>query len=682
MSDISIDSSLENIKGVGPSVSLKFLQLGVRSVEDLIEFYPRRYDDFSQVTPIIKLSPGTTVCIKAFVKQAKGRYVRRGMHITEAIVSDESGSLRLVWFNQPYRENSLKQGSEYFITGSFELSRNRLALMNPSMELVSDFPLNTARILPVYRQTKGLKNSLIRKIFAEVHDVIESCPETLPDFIIQNNKLMPRSKALLGMHFPKSQNHIDQAKFRLSFEELFGMSLASLLNRKQYEKESGVYIPFDEDTAKLFTNSLPYKLTNAQKKVVWQIYKDFESKKPMNRLIEGDVGSGKTVVAVMAAIMAMKAGFQVVIMAPTELLASQHAENVYNLLKNTEFAEKTALLTSSVKPSIKKILYKKISDGEIRLIVGTHALITDKVDLQNLGLAIIDEQHRFGVEQRKKLQAKAKIMPHVLSMTATPIPRSLALTLYGELDVSIIDELPPGRTPIETSIVSPNSKDKMYSFMEEQIKNKKQIFVVCPLIQDSETLNVLSAEKVFEDLSKKVFKNYRVALLHGKQKANEKDEIMSNFVDGKFDILVSTTVIEVGVDVPNATVMVIEGVERFGLAQVHQLRGRVGRGKDPGHCFLVMSDSSEPTQRLKALVSTSDGFKLAELDLEIRGPGAIYGTMQSGALDLKIANLSDMKLIASVRSSAEEFINSHENLKKYPQLHKIVEKNRTVTNLN
>ncbi len=679
---MNLDPSLESLKGVGPSVAAKLKILGLKTVADLIDFYPRRYDDYSKITPIMELRPGSVVSIKAVIKQATGRYVRRGMHITEAVASDQSGSIRLVWFNQPYRAGGIKSGVEYYITGSFELSRGRLTVMNPNMELVSDFPINTARIVPIYKQTKGLKSGVVRKILASIKPQIDSLPEVLPEKIVKANKLMTRASALSAIHFPDKQKDIDDAKKRLSFEELFSVTLASLLNKQQFTTESGVKIDFHEPTAKNFANSLPYKLTNAQRKVIWQIYKDFEAKTPANRLIEGDVGSGKTIVAVMASIMAMKAGYQVAFMAPTELLARQHAENISKLLEKTEFSDQVALLVSSIKPASKKLIYDNIKSGQIKLIVGTHALITDKVDLHNLGLVIIDEQHRFGVEQRKTLQAKASKMPHVISMTATPIPRSLALTLYGEMDVSIIDEMPPGRTPVETSLVSPNSKAQMYAKVEQHLKAGKQVFVVCPLIEESDVLKVLSAEKVYEDLSKKIFKNYKVELLHGRQKSDAKEDTMAQFVAGKIDVLVATTVIEVGVDVPNATVMIVEGVERFGLAQVHQLRGRVGRGKDPGYCYLVMSDSSEPSKRLRALESTTDGFKLAELDLEIRGPGAIYGHMQSGQLDLRVANLTDLRQIATIRKSAQDFLDSSEDLKKYSELAQRVQRYRSVTSLN
>jgi ATP-dependent DNA helicase RecG len=402
----------------------------------------------------------------------------------------------------------------------------------------------------------------------------------------------------------------------------------------------------------------------------------------MNRLVEGDVGSGKTVVATMAAVMALQQGFQVAFMAPTELLARQHAETIYSLLDPLGMAGRLSLLIGGLKPAQKKAAQARIKSGEISFIIGTHALIQEKVDMHKLGLIIVDEQHRFGVDQRKALQAKAGHMPHVLSMTATPIPRSLALTLYGELDISVIDVKPAGRKPIITKIISPNSRKQLYEKVDEQITAGRQVFVVTPLISESEALPAKSAEEVYESLRKGVFKHRRVGLLHGKLKPDEKDAIMQQFVRHELDILVSTTVIEVGVNVPNATVMLIENAERFGLAQIHQLRGRFGRSEEQGYCYLIMGDSSEPSRRLRALESSSDGFALAELDLEIRGPGAIYGTQQHGQLDLRIAKLTDTQLIASARQTAQNFIDRGEDLLQYEELAEQVARLRAVTNLN
>jgi ATP-dependent DNA helicase RecG len=677
-----LNRSVSELKGVGEAVASKLDVLGIKTVDDLIYTYPRRYEDYSQISDISKLKAGQSVTIKARIADIKGRYARRGLHVTEAVASDKTSSVRVVWFNQPYREKATKVGSEYFVSGPFELSSNRLAIMNPSMELVSDFPLSTARIVPVYRETKGLKSSAIRKVVAQVKPTIENLPESLPKSIIKNFELVSSSDAVLSMHFPASKKNLDEAKKRLGFEEVFSLTLASLLNKQQNQKDKSLKIDFDEKLARKFVAELPYKLTDAQRKVVWKIYQDMQKDVPANRLIEGDVGSGKTVVAAMAAIMVLSRGLQVALMAPTEILARQHAESMREMLDPHGLSDQVVLLVGSMNAAQKKNAHSSIKSNQARMIVGTHALISDKLDMHKLGLVVIDEQHRFGVDQRKKLQKKAGHMPHVLSMTATPIPRSLALTLYGELDVSVLDEMPPGRQPPITEIVSPNSKKQLYTKIDRELEAGRQMFVVCPLISESDKMNYLSAEEVYKELSAKVYKHRSVGLLHGKMKSEEKEKVMKTFLDGKVDILVSTTVIEVGVHVPNATVMLIEGVERFGLAQIHQLRGRVGRGSHQGYCYLLMSDSKAPGKRIRALEQTNNGFKLAELDLEIRGPGAIYGAAQHGQLDLKIANLADTRLIASARNAAQEFLDSKQKLEDYPALLQATREYRSVTNLN
>jgi ATP-dependent DNA helicase RecG len=673
---------IASVKGVGEHTAKKFTQLGVASVEDAITFYPRRYDDYSVMTPIAKLQQGP-VTIEAQIVQISGRYVRRGMHITEALAKDATGSARLVWFNQPYREAGIKKDMTYFISGEFQLSRSRLAIMNPAMEKASDFPVNAARIVPIYRETKGLKSTTIRKVFAQLRPSFGRLHDHLPESVMKQNGLMSYSQAILGMHFPASNEQLEQARRRLGFEEVFRLSLASLINKAEAQKEQTHQIPFNEELAREFVGKLPFELTDDQRKVAWQIFKDLERPHPMNRLVEGDVGSGKTVVAVMASMMAIDANYQVAIMAPTELLARQHAENVRSMMQLIGRADEVGLLIGALKPAQKREVHRAIADKHITIIVGTHALFSDAVAMQNLGLVIVDEQHRFGVEQRKKLQQKATgRMPHVLSMTATPIPRTLALTLYGELDISVIKHKPSNRLPIITKVISPNSKKSVYGKIEEQLQLGRQAFVVCPLITDSDNLDALSAESVFKDFSTKVFKHNTVGLLHGKLKPEEKDAIMTEFSQGAIDILVSTTVIEVGVDVPNATIMMIEGADRFGLAQIHQLRGRVGRSEHQGYCYLVTSDSSAPSKRLRAIESSSDGFRLSELDLEIRGPGAIYGQSQSGELDLRVAKLSDVELIESARTAAQQFLDSGESLDNYPVLQKTILRYRSITNLN
>lgn len=676
-----MQGDITQIKGVGSELAKKFAVVGVETIGDLIENIPRRYEDYSNITSFDNLVPGM-VTIRAVIEQAKGRYVRRGMHITEAIARAGNDGIRLVWFNQPYRAAAIKTGEEYFISGNYELRNNRFAISSPSTELVSSFPVNTARIIPIYRETKGLTSTQIRKAIREVMPLIDSLPETLPEWLIKDRKLISRAQALHALHFPENQAMLEDARKRLGFEEVFSLTLASLMNKYELLHDAGVSIAFDEALAKQFVQHLPFTLTDAQRKVVWHIYQDMVKTQPMNRMVEGDVGSGKTVVATMAALMPMAKGFQVALMAPTELLARQHAETIFKLLRPMEMDTRVALLVGGMGASEKQRAYDHIADGTAQFIIGTHALIQEKVDMHKLGLVVIDEQHRFGVEQRKKLMAKAGHMPHLLSLTATPIPRSLALTLYGELDISIIDVKPAGRLPIITEICSPNSRKQLYAKIDKELEQGRQMFVVCPLITESSTLKVNSAEQIYEEFSKRDFKHRRVGLLHGKMKPQEKNDIMERFSRHELDILVSTTVIEVGVDVPNASIMLIEAADRFGLAQVHQLRGRVGRGSHQGYCYLMMSDSSAPPKRLEALERSSDGFKLAELDLELRGPGAIYGTMQHGALDLRVAKLTDVQLISDARASAQAFIDSGEDLVQYQELYERVRALRAVTNLN
>jgi len=675
---MDLQSPVTDVRGVGEELAKKLAVLGVKTVGELIDYLPRRYEDYSEVVDIRDTKPGP-VTIKAVVKQAKGRYVRRGMHITEAVASDDTGSMRIVWFNQPYRANGLKVGAEYYFSGLFELSHQHMQMTSPSAELVSDFTVNTARIVPVYRETKGLTSKQIRKVVGNCRSLMLTLPETLPAWIITEQKLMSRAHAVFAMHFPESSEQLAEAKRRLGFEEAFELSLASLLNKQELAADESVAIPFNEKLAKEFVGHLPFTLTDAQRKAVWQIYQDMQAEHPMNRLVEGDVGSGKTVVATMAAVMAMQSGYQVAFMAPTELLARQHADTIYKLLEPLGLAGELTLLVGALTPAQKKKAHEAIAAGNARFVVGTNALIQDKVAMPKLGLVIIDEQHRFGVEQRKGLMKKAGHMPHLLSLTATPIPRSLALTLYGELDISILDAKPAGRQPVRTEIVSPNSTEPVFADVRGELDAGRQMFVVTPLISGEDDN---AAEKVYEQFRKKELKNYRVGLLHGKMKADDKNAIMQQFVSHELDVLISTTVIEVGVDVPNASVMMIMNAERFGLAQLHQLRGRVGRGSHQAYCYLMMSDSKAPSKRLRALESSNDGFKLAEYDLELRGPGAIYGQMQHGALDLRVAKLTDVALIAAARKSAVECIEKGENLLKYKALYARVARLRTVTNLN
>ena len=505
-------------------------------------------------------------------------------------------------------------------------------------------------------------------------------PESLPESIIKSEKLLSRSQAILAMHFPKAVEDVDKARERLAFEELFELLLASQLNRQENSKLVGWHIQFNQPIVKDFVQKLPFSLTNAQRLAVWEIIQDFERKVPMNRLLQGDVGAGKTVVAGIAALQAAHGGFQTAIMAPTEILATQHAETLLKLL--SPFNIRVGLLTGSVKGVARKTLYEAIKTGEVDVVVGTHALIQETVHFHKLGFVVIDEQHRFGVSQRQQLLKKSEFMPHMLAMTATPIPRSLALTVYGELDISILNELPKGRMPIKTKIWSPNSRAQLYTLVDEVIKLGRQAYVICTLIDNNPDNELKSVQNEYKKLQNSIFKHRRIGLLHGKMKSDEKEAVMSRFASGELDILVSTTVVEVGVDVPNATVMLIEDADRFGLSQLHQLRGRVGRSIHQSYCYLVTSTSDKPSVRLKEIEKSNDGFYLAEVDLKLRGPGEIYGRAQHGALNLQIATLADTRLIARAKNEAKLFVESGQNLLNYKQLATNVQHYQRLTTLN
>jgi ATP-dependent DNA helicase RecG len=676
---MNLASSLEKVKGVGAKTAEQFAQAGLRTVDDLIHFLPRAHEDFSEIVSIADIHPGKAT-IKARCEKISTRPVRRGLRITTATLADDTGKLQAVWFNQPYRTTQLAGDDEFFFSGEFEFNYNKYQLSNPSAEKVSDMPVQTDRLLPVYRSIKGLKSQLVRKILAELRPLMTMLPETLPESIIKSEGLLSRSDALLGIHFPKTQDDIKKGRERLAFEELFQLLLASQFNRQENAKLTGWHIPFNQKVVADFVSELPFQLTGAQRMAAWEIIQDFERKTPMNRLLQGDVGSGKTVVAGLAARQAAFEGFQTALMAPTEILASQHAETLQGLL--APFGVTVGLLTGSVKGVARKTLYDQIKKGDVQVIVGTHALIQETVEFHKLGFVVIDEQHRFGVAQRQALLKKSEHMPHLLSMTATPIPRSLALTVYGELDVSVLNELPKGRKPIDTKIWSPNSRAQLYEKMDVQIKSGRQAYVICSLIDDNPDNEIKSVETEYKRLQNSIFKHRRIGLLHGKLKSEEKDAVMTQFARGEIDILVSTTVVEVGVDVPNATVMMIEDADRFGLSQLHQLRGRVGRSSHQSYCYLVMSDSSKPSQRLREIEKSNDGFYLAEVDLQLRGPGEIYGRAQHGALNLQIARLSDTPLIARASGQAKKFVAEGVDLLQYKQLAAQVKYYQRLTTLN
>lgn len=672
-------ASISELKGVGEVTAEQFQKGGVRTIYDLITWFPRAYEDYSTITRVSDIEPGH-VTIRARCESVSTRPVRRGMRITTATLYDDSGKIHAVWFNQPYREKQLKTGEEFLFTGLFEFSYNRYQLTNPSAEKSADIPTTAHQLMPVYRMIQGIKVPQLRKFLTELKPLMTMLGETLPSELIAREKLLSRGEAVLAMHFPESPRQLEKAKERVAFEELFALMLASQLNKREMAKLEGYSLAFDQPVVASFVKELPFELTGAQRLAAWEILQDFEKPTPMNRLLQGDVGSGKTVVAGLAARQAAHAGYQTAIMAPTEILAGQHAATLDSLL--APFGVRVGLLTGSVKGASRTQLYEAIARGEVDVVVGTHALIQEAVTFYKLGFVVIDEQHRFGVAQRQALLSKSEKMPHLLAMTATPIPRSLALTVYGELEISILNERPKDRLPIETKIWSPNSRSQLYDQIEAQLKEGRQAYIICGLIDEEPENDRKSVEAEYKKLNVGEFKHRQIGLLHGKLKPAEKEAVMKDFASGKTDILVSTTVVEVGVDVPNATVIMIEDANRFGLAQLHQLRGRVGRGAHQSYCYLMMSDSKKPSRRLKEIESSSDGFYLAEVDLEIRGPGEIYGRAQHGELNLQVACLADTKLIKRVQRAAELVLAEGLDLVQYVQLSKEVERYQRLTTLN
>ena len=680
---MKLSTPLDHIKGVGPKSFVALERAGLVTVADALDWLPRGYDDFSLVTKISDLTPGNVV-IRARCEEISTRPVRRGIRLTTATLADTSGKLKAIWFNQPYRETQLRTDQEFLFSGKFEFQYNRYQLTNPSVEQVKDeAPTRleaSEKIVSVYRAIKDLRPKQFSDLIKQLRPIVEFLPETLPEDVLARQKLISRAKAYTFLHFPSNLEQVAQARQRLGFEELFEMLLAAQYNKQENSRLSGWTIPFDQPTIVDFVKKLPFDLTGAQRRAAWQILQDFEAGTPMNRLLQGDVGSGKTVVAGLAALQAAQAGFQSAIMAPTEILASQHAQTIEQLL--APFGITVALLTGHVTGKARQTLFAKLQSGEIDVLVGTHALIQENVNYHQLGFVVIDEQHRFGVKQRQALLAKSEHMPHLLAMTATPIPRSLALTLYGELEVSVLNELPKGRQPIKTTIWAPTNTEKLYQQIDQQIEQGRQCYIICPLIDDNPDNDKKSVETEHQRRKRTVFRHRNLGLLPGKLTSSDKEAVMQQFASSELDILVSTTVVEVGVNVPNATVMLIENADQFGLSQLHQLRGRVGRGSHQSYCHLVMTGHDKPSQRLKEIERSQDGFYLAEVDLKLRGPGEIYGQAQHGALNLRIASLADTELIARAQHEAKLFLKTDQDLLQYKELAQRVAHYQRVTTLN
>ena len=662
-----LSSPIEDIKGVGPKTAELLNKAGIFTLRDLAYYLPRTYENYQQAQKISDLRPGQ-VTIKAKVDDVHSS--RRGrLTITEAVLRDDSGAIRAIWFNQPYRAKQLDDHRDFYFSGKMEFSYGHYQLSNPSVTLAGDIDkAKSDELQPIYRATGSLKSPDFKKFIAACKNQLALSDDMIPN-------LPGRADAFLSVHFPESEADAKKGRDYLAEEELFCLLLASRLNREENKRLKTEPIVADIEALKKFIATLPFKLTDAQRRATWEIIQDMASETPMNRLLQGDVGAGKTMVAALSAFVAAKAGFQTAIMAPTEVLAAQHAES---LSKTFGKELSIALLTGSTKHKVE--LKKHIAAGEVDLVIGTHALITDDTKFARLGLAIIDEQHRFGVAQRQKLLSKARSMPHLLSMTATPIPRSLQLTIFGDLEVSILDQLPAGRQAITTKIVAKAAEEQMWRDIKKELELKHQVYYICKKIEDSSVSELSSVKKEFKRIAK-MLNGYTVELLHGRMKPDEKDDIMTRFSKGEIDVLVSTTVVEVGVNVPNATVMAIADADQYGLSQLHQLRGRVGRGSAASYCYLINSKDA-PSKRLREIEGSQDGFYLAEVDLKLRGPGEIYGSLQHGALDLRIATITDTKLVHAADIKVKEFLQKGYNVLEYKELSSAIQKYQRLTTLN
>lgn len=652
---VDLNKDVKYVKGVGPNRIQLLNKLKIYTLKDLITYYPRDYEDRSKPQNICDCEDGTEVLIEAMPISKITEYRKGKMIISRLIVRDQTGTCYITWYNQGYLKNRFIPMKFYRFFGKVSKKGNRLEMNSPVFDEIEQTK-NTGKIIPIYPLTYELKQSTLRRIIenglAEVDGKLE---ETLPEYILKENNLLDINTAINRIHFPIDFSDYNKSRDRLVFEELLTTQLALLKLKNNYEREKNGIEFSKEVKISDVINILPFKLTKAQLRVLEEIDNDMESQRPMNRLLQGDVGSGKTVVAMISAYKAVKSGYQAAIMAPTAILASQHLEGFQSIL--SQFGIRCELLISSITKKKKTEILEKLQNGEIDILIGTHALLEENVVFKNLGLVVTDEQHRFGVKQRATIATKGK-NPDTIAMSATPIPRTLALILYGDLDISIIDELPPNRKKIETFAVRKGMTERVNQFIRKQIDDGRQAYIVCPLVEENEELGLKSVIELEEKYKNETFSNYKVAYLHGKMKAKEKDEIMEKFKNGEIQILIATTVIEVGVNVPNASIMVVENAERFGLAQLHQLRGRVGRGEYQSYCILKFDGNSETIrQRMKVMCDTNDGFIISEKDLELRGSGDFFGTEQHGIPEFKIANLfEDMGTLKKVQKIAMQIM--------------------------
>ena len=652
-----LSDTITILKGVGPARAKQFANLNIFTLRDLICHFPRGYEDRTKIVPIEKLQVDVPACFQAMVMNTpRTSHIRKGLDLTKVQVADHSGRLNLTFFNNKFAAEQLQYGKEYIFYGAVSGDFIGYNMTNPIFESMESAPMTTRRILPIYPLTAGLSNQVLLKTVRQAMAVCDPPPEILPESVRTQYGILPAERAYQAIHEPNSMAEAELAKKRLIFEEFFVFSAGlALMRTARAEKKTEAYADTDLTA---FYGALPFRLTGAQQRAIEEILRDFQKGAPMNRLVQGDVGSGKTMVAAAAAYCAIQNGRQAALMAPTEILAEQHYQSLGRLL--SPLGIRTELLTGSLTVKEKRLVRERIASGEAQLIVGTHALLSDTTSFQNLGVVITDEQHRFGVGQRAKLSAKGTD-PHLLVMSATPIPRTLALLMYGDLEVSILDERPPGREDVDTFLVGESYRPRINAFIRRQVAEGRQCFIVCPAVEENEELGIKAATVWADTLQQTVFPDLRIALLHGQMRGAEKEEAMASFARGEADVMVATTVIEVGVDVPNATLMVIEDADRFGLSQLHQLRGRVGRGSTKSYCILTTHNRNPETiQRLKALCKTTDGFKIAEEDLKLRGPGDFFGSRQSGLPAFRVADLSfDLETLKQAQQASADWINAY-----------------------
>ena len=675
-----MEEKIESLNYLKKRDITRLKKLGIETLRDCFYYFPNRYEDFSNIKKISEIEIDTPLTIQGKIERVKDIFLRNGKVLTEVEISDDSSQIKAIFYNQPFLKNVFKKGEFFSFSGKVVEKSGKFCLQHPIYEKIPKIPyfqlLHTGKIIPIYPETKGISTKWIReKISLIIKNKIEKVKEFLPEKILKNLNLIPLKEAILKIHFPEKKEDIEISRFRFAFEELFLLEIEVLREKLKVKRKKAYPLKIQIQTIKDFIKSLPFELTESQKRETWRMLKEMEKDLPMNRLLQGDVGSGKTLVATILALNCAKNEYQCAMVAPTEILAAQHYKRMYKILEN--FEKRIGILTKghcefSVMKIKKEEMLEKIKKGEVKILIGTHSLFEEKIQFSKLALLIFDEQHKFGVEQRRKLLEKQEILPHFLSMTATPIPRTLALTIFGDLDISFLKELPSGQRKVKINVLLPKEQNQAFEFLREKLKEKEQAFFVCPRIEISQKGRLFSEVKTVKEqaaLLRKIFPEAKIGILHGRMKTKEKEIIMTQFEEKFLDILVATNVIEEGIDLPQVNILFIQNAERFGLSQLYQLIGRIGRSGKEAFCFLISHlPTKESAKRIEALLSSQNALELAERDLEIRGPGELLGERQTGKLDLKVAKFTDLPLIELAREKAKEILREDPNLKKWKEL--------------